>query len=119
MPQEPLHLIQVYPGLNHPGRERMAKIVEMEIMDLRSTERDGQRSPDIAPIEGRWLSLWKTISIVPGRTQYLSFRRLSTVVFTGIVRRSPFFERKTVTVRRNRSTPAHVRARISPMRIPV
>ena len=31
MPQEPLHLIQVYSGLNHPGRERMAKIVEMEI----------------------------------------------------------------------------------------
>ena len=53
MPQEPLHLIQVYPGLNHPGRERMAKIVEMKILDLRTVERGGQSSPDVAPIKGR------------------------------------------------------------------
>ena len=53
MPQEPLHLIQVYPGLNHPRRERMAKIVKMEIVDLRIVQRDGERSPDVAPIEGR------------------------------------------------------------------
>jgi len=53
MPQEPLHLIQVYSGLNHPGRERMAKIVEMKILDLRTVERDVQRSPDVAPIKGR------------------------------------------------------------------
>ncbi len=52
MPQKPLHLIQVYPGLNHPRRERMAKIVEMEIVDLRTVERDAQRSPDVAPIKG-------------------------------------------------------------------
>ena len=58
MPQEPLHLIQVYPGLNHPRCERMAKIVEMKIVDLRIRAR-GQRSPDIAPIKGVWLSLWK------------------------------------------------------------
>ena len=53
MPQEPLHLIQVNPGLNHPCRERMAKIVEMEIVDLRTVEREVQRSPDVAPIKGR------------------------------------------------------------------
>src|SRR5437879_5969204 len=53
MPQEPLHLIQVYPGLNHPRRERMAKIMEMKILDLRDIERKGQRSPDVAPIESR------------------------------------------------------------------
>ena len=52
MPQEPLHLIQVYSGLNHPCCERMAKIVEMEIVDLRAIERRGQRSPDVAPIKG-------------------------------------------------------------------
>jgi hypothetical protein len=50
MPQEPLHLIQVYPGLHHPRRERMAKIVEMKVLDLRDVERSGQRSPDVAPI---------------------------------------------------------------------
>jgi hypothetical protein len=43
MPQEPLHLIQIYPSLNHPGRERMAKIVEKEIVDLRAPLRNGQR----------------------------------------------------------------------------
>jgi hypothetical protein len=53
MPQEPLHLIQVYSGLNHPRRERMAKIVAMKILDLRTVERDGQNSPDVAPIERR------------------------------------------------------------------
>ena len=53
MPQEPLHLIQVDPSLNHPRRERMAKIVEMEIVDLRTVEREVQRSPDVAPIKGR------------------------------------------------------------------
>ena len=53
MPQEPLHLIQVDSGLNHPRRERMAKIVEMEIVDLRTVEREVQRSPDVAPIKGR------------------------------------------------------------------
>ena len=53
VPQEPLHLIQVDPGLNHPRRKGMAKIMEMEIVDLRIVERDGQRPPDIAPIEGR------------------------------------------------------------------
>ena len=53
MPQEPLHLIQVYPGLNHPRCERMAKIVEMEIVDLRTVEREVQRSPDVAPIKRR------------------------------------------------------------------
>jgi len=31
----------------------MAKIVKMKILDLRTIERDGQRSPDIAPIKGR------------------------------------------------------------------
>src|SRR6185436_15446556 len=36
-----------------------------------------------------------------------------------MVRRSPFFDLKTITVRRNRSTPAQVKPRISPMRIPV
>lgn len=53
MPQEPLNLIQVYSGLNHPGRERMAKIVEMKIVDLRIVERDGQSTPDVAPIKWR------------------------------------------------------------------
>ena len=53
MPQEPLHLIQVYPSLNHPRCERMAKIMEMKIVDLRDVERHGQRSPDVAPIERR------------------------------------------------------------------
>ena len=53
MPQKPLHLIQVYSGLNHPRRERMAKIMEMEIVDLRTIERKVQRSPDVAPIKGR------------------------------------------------------------------
>ena len=53
MPQEPLHLIQVYPGLHHPRRERMAKIVEMKILDFRTIERDGQSTPDVTPIEGR------------------------------------------------------------------
>ena len=52
MPQEPLNLIQVYSGLHHPCGERMAKIVEMEIVDLRAIERRGQRSPDVAPIKG-------------------------------------------------------------------
>lgn len=53
MSQQPLHLIQVDPGLNHPRRERMAKIVKMEIVDLRTIERQVQRSPDVAPIKGR------------------------------------------------------------------
>ena len=53
MPQEPLNLIQVYSGLNHPGREGMAEIVEMKILDLRIVQRDGQSPPDVAPIEGR------------------------------------------------------------------
>lgn len=51
MPQEPLNLIQVYPGLHHPGRERMAKIVEMKILNLRMVERHGQSPPDVAPIK--------------------------------------------------------------------
>jgi hypothetical protein len=33
MPQEPLYLIQVYPGLHHPRCERMVKIVEMKVFD--------------------------------------------------------------------------------------
>jgi len=53
MPQEPLYLIQVYPSLNHPRRERMAKIMEMKVVDLCDVERNGQRSPDVAPIESR------------------------------------------------------------------
>ena len=53
MSQQPLYLIQVDPGLNHPRRERMAKIVEMEIVDLRTVEREVQRSPDVTPIKGR------------------------------------------------------------------
>ena len=53
MPQEPLHLIQVYPSLNHPRRDRMAKIMEMKIVDLCDVERNGQRSSDVAPIERR------------------------------------------------------------------
>ena len=53
MPQEPLDLIQVYPDLNHPRRERMTKIVEMEILDLRTVECCSQSSPDVASIEGR------------------------------------------------------------------
>ena len=53
MPQEPLHLVQIYPSLNHPRCERMAKIVEMKVFDLRTIERGGQRSPDVASIEGR------------------------------------------------------------------
>jgi hypothetical protein len=52
-PQEPLNLIQVYPGLNHPRRKCMAKIVEMKILDLCDVERGGQSSPDIASIERR------------------------------------------------------------------
>lgn len=32
---------------------RMAKIVEMEILDLRTVERSGQRSSDVAPVKGR------------------------------------------------------------------
>jgi hypothetical protein len=53
MAQEPLNLIQVYPGLHHPCRERMAKIMEMKILDLRDVERRDQCSPNIAPIKGR------------------------------------------------------------------
>ncbi len=53
MPQEPLHLIQVYPGLNHPRRERMAKIVEMEIVDLRTVERDGAEPAGCCSHRGR------------------------------------------------------------------
>ena len=49
IPQEALNLIQVYSGLNHPGRERMAKIVEMKILDLRMVKRDDQSPPDVAP----------------------------------------------------------------------
>ena len=51
MPQEPLHLIQVDPGLNHPRCERMAKIVKVKIVNLRDVERGGQSSPDVALIE--------------------------------------------------------------------
>ena len=53
MPQEPLNLIQIYSGLNHPGRECMAKIVEMKILNLRMVERHGQSPPDVAPIKWR------------------------------------------------------------------
>jgi hypothetical protein len=35
MPQEPLNLIEVYSGLIYPRRERMAKIMETKILDLR------------------------------------------------------------------------------------
>ena len=51
MPQEPLHLIEVYPSLNHSRRKGMAKIMETKVVDLRALERNGQCSPDIAPIE--------------------------------------------------------------------
>jgi hypothetical protein len=53
MPQEPFHLIQVYPGLNHSRCEPMAKLMEMKTLNLCIVEGDGQRSPDVAPIEGR------------------------------------------------------------------
>jgi hypothetical protein len=53
VPQESLHLIQVYPSLNHPRRERMAKIMEMKVVDLCDVEHSNQRSPNIAPIERR------------------------------------------------------------------
>ena len=51
MPQEPLHFIEVYSGLHHSCCERMAKIVEMEIVDLRIVERNGQGPSDVAPIQ--------------------------------------------------------------------
>ena len=111
---EALHLIQVYPGLHHPCGERMAKIVEMEIVDLRAIERRGQRSPDVLPSRAVQLSLWNTQSVAFGLAAYLRFTRSSTVVLIGIVRLSPFFDRKTVTVGRKRSTPAQVNSRISP-----
>ena len=31
MPQEPLHLVQVHSGLDHPRGTGMAKVMEMEI----------------------------------------------------------------------------------------
>ena len=37
IPQEPLHLIQVYPGLHHPRRERMTKIVEIGLLPVSKT----------------------------------------------------------------------------------
>src|SRR6478672_1225375 len=64
-----------------------------------------------------WLA--KTKSVFLSLFECLCFKRETTVSFIGIVRRSPFFERKTVTVRRNRSTPAQVSEVISPIRIPV
>ena len=66
MPQEPLHLIQIYPGLNHPRCERMAKMVEMEILNLRTIERGGHSSLDVAPIKGCLAFAGNTISVVCG-----------------------------------------------------
>ena len=34
VPQEPLHLVQIHSGLNHPRRTGMAEIMEMEIGHL-------------------------------------------------------------------------------------
>src|SRR5262245_35116180 len=52
MSQEPLYLVEVYSGLHHSCGERMAKIMKMEIVDLCTLKRRGQRSADVAPIKG-------------------------------------------------------------------
>ena len=53
MPQQPLHLIEIYSCLNHPRRKRVAEIMEMQILDLRGLERAVQASSDVAPIKWR------------------------------------------------------------------
>jgi hypothetical protein len=50
MPQEPLHLIQVNPSLNHPRREGMAKIVKMEIVSP-LVQTFSHPTPEIPPWE--------------------------------------------------------------------
>ncbi len=119
MPQDPLDLIQIHPGLNHSRCARMAQIMEMEILDLARFECACESPSNIRSIEGgSCLAVKDQISfLVSFRMLMLQERQAPSVI--GIVRRSPFFERKTVTVRRNRSTPAHVSAVISPIRMPV
>ena len=46
MLQEPLRFIQINPGLHDPRRERMAMIVEMQVMDLCDIKRNDQGSPN-------------------------------------------------------------------------
>jgi hypothetical protein len=53
VPQEPLHLVQIHSGLDHPCRTGMAKVVEMEISHLGFLQREMQASADIASIEPR------------------------------------------------------------------
>ena len=76
MPQEPLNLIQVYSGLNHPSRERMAKIVEMKILNLRIVERDGQSPPDVAPIKGRMAFAVEDDINLPWACRLLTFQEI-------------------------------------------
>ena len=38
MPKQPLDLIEIHTGLNHPRREGMAKIMKMQILDFRALE---------------------------------------------------------------------------------
>ena len=79
-----MNLIQVYPGLNHPRRERMAKIVKVEVLDLRDIDWGGQNSPDVAPIEGRvGLSVEHDVSR-PWPRRVLRFQEIKNGVFTGI-----------------------------------
>jgi hypothetical protein len=58
-------------------------------------------------------------SSLRARRTYLSGDQARSCSPGSSVARRFLIGRKMVTVRRNRSTPAHVRARISPMRIPV
>ena len=51
MPQEPLHLVQIDPSLDHPSRAGMPKIMEMEIRHLGFLQREIQTSTDIARIQ--------------------------------------------------------------------
>ena len=53
MPQQSLNLIKIHSSLNHARRKCVAKIMEVEILDLCGLERAVQPSSDVASIERR------------------------------------------------------------------
>lgn len=50
MPEQPLHLVQIHSGLDHPSRAGMPKIMEMEIRHLGFLQREMQTSADVVGV---------------------------------------------------------------------
>jgi hypothetical protein len=51
MSEETLYLVQIHPGLDDPRGKRMAKIMEMEILNLCYPQCGVQSMPNVAAIK--------------------------------------------------------------------